>query len=114
MEEGSLTARFRCVAQSDESTPVTINWYRFKLDGVVDDQRITNVSNRVYIGSDFSLNFHVNNYTEWVTYLGKYRCQARNGYDTALADVALTAENLEAPACKLFEYFCDEYWFHEN
>lgn len=104
MKEGSLTARFNCVARSDDSTPVTISWYRFKSNVVVDNHRITNVSNRVYIDYASSLYFHVNNYTDWVSYLGKYRCQASNGYDTVLADATLTAENLKMPR-KLFEYF---------
>lgn len=109
LKEGSLTAQFNCAAESDDSTPVTINWYRFK-SNVVDDQRITNISNRVYIGRDSTLYFHVNNYTEWVSYLGKYRCQATNGYDTAVADVTLTAENLKMPFASEMAGIGDLWW----
>lgn len=100
VREGTLSARFDCMAQSDDSTPVTINWYKVETADDDDDEvevQIRNISNRNYIGHDSSLYFHVNNFTEWIDFLGQYRCVAKNGYSIASAMVALAADNLELP-----------------
>lgn len=94
------------MAQADDSTPVTINWFRVgNTDDDAAEVRIHNISNRIYVGHESSLYFRVDNFTEWVDFVGRYRCEAKNGYSIASAEVALAADNLELPTAReLFKY----------
>jgi len=102
IEEGGLTAHFDCQARSDDSTPVTISWYRVYEYGDISDERVRNIPHRVIIDSDYSLTFTVDNYTDWVQYRGRYRCEATNGYSTDSAEASLDANDLPLPLRKSF------------
>jgi len=80
----------RCVAVSDPSTPPEITWYRLLTQvNASGSGRLAAVSDRLAADSDGSLIFRGVAETEWIDFIGWYRCVADNGYTSDSAELYL-------------------------
>lgn len=85
---------FHCRTESDDSTPVTVKWY--KIDELNDDaDMVHNVSDKVSLGKDGSLSIKLlsNDSEGWAVYGGKYECRASNGYSSDKRTVTIKVED---------------------
>jgi hypothetical protein len=72
---------FRCDAESDDSTPVSVRWYQVdELTG--ENVQVHNASDKVVLGMDGSMTIQLaaNDSDGWSVYGGTYQCRVGNGY----------------------------------
>jgi hypothetical protein len=90
-DEGRLV--FQCRTESDDSTPVTVRWYKID-ESTGDADLVHNVSDKVLLGKDGSLTIKLpaNDSEGWEVYGGKYECRASNGYSVDQRTVTIFVE----------------------
>jgi len=79
-------AEFYCTATGDDSTPVTIRWYR-----ISSRIPVVNSTGRVNVtvsqdGTTLSFDVVANDTEGWAMLTGKYQAVATNGYSSEVAD----------------------------
>jgi hypothetical protein len=84
-------AKFSCVAQSDESTPVVIQWYRASDDGLSQTELVDGSMDGVsVVDNNQSLIFRASpGSLKWFEYGGVYRCKGDNGYSSSWSEICL-------------------------
>lgn len=93
VEATEVYASFNCSAVSDDSTSVTIRWYRFESK---DDSflPVYEIPGKVVVGSNGTLSFHVpDNTSSWSTHAGRYKCIVSNGYSDQSVEAYLHVED---------------------
>jgi len=85
-------AEFRCAVTGDDSTPVTVGWYR-----VGSRTPITSKTGRVNVtvsedGTVLSFMVQANDTEGWARLTGNYQLKATNGYSTQVANFSLTID----------------------
>jgi len=88
--ESDVDARFEfpCSAQSDDSTPVSVGWFRVDED-TDEEVAVRVIPDRLSVALNGSLMIQLtpNNDTEaWDTFHRLYRCRANNYYSDAVRD----------------------------
>jgi len=87
-------ASFYCAAVSDDSTPVTIQWFHEDAEGY--ESLVRNVTDRISIidgGRTLSLTVPENSTGSWTKLRGIYRCRASNGYSQEVAEATLVVDS---------------------
>jgi len=96
--DDTTPAVFPCTATSDDSTPVTVRWYRVRRERDGGTQRVDNVTNKVLLGDDGSLVITLaENSSDWAVYKGTYKCVANNSYSSDEAVVNLYIDDPVVP-----------------
>jgi len=85
-------AEFHCTVTGDDSTPMTIGWYR-----VGSRRPIVTNTGRVNVtvsqnGTMLAFMVRVNDTEGWAMLTGGYQCRATNGYSTDVANFTLTID----------------------
>ena len=85
-------ASFHCTATGDDSTPVTIGWYR-----VGSRSPVVSKSGRVNVtvsedGTMLSFMVRANDTEGWAMLTGNYQCRATNGYSSEVANFTVTID----------------------
>ena len=91
------SAEFYCAATGDDSTPVTIAWYR-----VGSRSPVVNRTGRVNVtvsadGTMLSFMVNVNDTGGWKMLTGDYQCKATNGYSSEVANFSVTIDPPPSP-----------------
>lgn len=89
---------FRCSARSDDSTPVTIRWYKMMKD---EQWSVISITNRLNVSDNGSLIIQMpadDNEGGWVRYGGTYKCRASNGFSDDNRTVIVTVVDKEPDA----------------
>ena len=91
VELNETFAAFNCSAVSDASTPLSVRWYHTDIDRHDHESLVHNVTDRIVIADSGMLMLFVpaNSSDSWRELSGTYRCQATNGYSTAVASAVL-------------------------
>lgn len=84
-------AKFSCSVQSDQSTPVVIQWYRVSNDGLSETELIDGSMDGVsVVDNSQSLIFRASpGSPKWYEYRGVYRCKGDNGYSSSWSEIRL-------------------------
>jgi len=99
LDHNDTYAEFHCSAVSDDSTPVTLKWYRVEASGNEIPVR-NDTLGRFRVSADstlLSLQVPENTTNAWSKLLGLYRCRATNGYSVDVVDAKLTVEAAPVP-----------------
>ena len=93
------TARFEfpCSAHSDDSTPVTIRWYRVDKDDKETPIVVEPGRRIVTPNGSLIMERTTNDSFSWGKYGGAYRCKATNGYSVDVRDVFINVVDYESP-----------------
>jgi len=90
---------FPCSAQSDDSTPVSVRWYRIDEDN--EEVVVRDVPDRLALTKNGSLIIqlakNVTDTDSWTEFLGEYRCRVSNSYSQAERVVLIRDKNYIAP-----------------
>ena len=86
------SAEFNCAATGDDSTPVSIGWYRLGSRGA-----IANRTGRVNVtvsldGTVLAFDVAANDTDGWAMLAGSYRCVASNGYSSDTANFSVVVD----------------------
>ena len=95
MKDEVRTVIFSCMATSDPSTPVAVEWRKVSPDDPSEDFLVFS-DNRVITVTDTELRITVeqNNTQRWMDLMGEYRCVADNGYSRDYKTMTLTVEDV--------------------
>jgi len=93
-------AEFRSAATGDDSTPVTIRWYR--LDQHSRRTQVVNRTGQVNVtvsedGTTLSFFVTANDTAGWDLLTGSYQCEATNGYSREVANFGVTIDPPPTP-----------------
>jgi len=86
---------FSCEAESDDSTPISIRWYKVEAEN--EFIQVHNVSEKIVLGRDGSLMIRLaaNDSEGWSVHGGTYQCIATNGYSSAERTVRIIVVPVE-------------------
>jgi len=87
---------FPCSGRSDDSTPVTISWYRLSDEKLM--EHVVIVPNKRMVSDNGSLivQLEANDTEGWAHYGGQYECRVSNGYSFAVRKVSIAVLDLPA------------------
>lgn len=97
---------FPCSAQSDDSTPVVVRWYRVdEENGDEIDVRV--IPDKLNVTSNGSLIIQLtdDDQTGWAAFHGQYKCRASNLYSDAERVVFLRVNNYVPPGHYVYQFF---------
>lgn len=91
------SASFNCSGVSDDSTPVSVKWFRFR-DEEIGYLPVVEIPGQVVIEETGSLSFRLpDNRSRWTDHAGQYNCSLSNGYSMQSKGALLQFENFEQP-----------------
>lgn len=98
-------ASFNCSGTSDDSTPVSVKWYKLASTGSY--LPVEEIPGQVVVERNGTLSFLLSNKSSWAEHAGQYNGTVSNGYSAQSKVVLLTFEG----SCKLlFLFFQIFFW----
>lgn len=89
------SASFNCTGVSDDSTPVSVEWYKLR-DKESGYSQVIEIPGQVAVEQTGSLSFQLpNNKSSWAVHAGQYKCSVSNRYSTQTKEVSLLFEDEE-------------------
>jgi len=98
-EHEDAVVEFPCSAQSDDSTPVSVKWYRVDEDNDDEEIALSDVPDKLSLCSNGSLIIRLaeNDTRGWVQFHGQYICRASNSYSEAERVAFIRVRNYVPP-----------------